>query len=273
MAATYAVVTGAGRGLGRALATQLASAGTVVAVCDVNLASAEETLELIRRAGGSGEAHSLDVTQPASWEALRDKLQAGWPALDWLVNNAGVVASGEIGTLPLTDARWMLETNLWGVICGCHTFVPWLKRNERGARVLNIASIAGLVGAPMMGGYCLTKAAVVSLSETLHAELRSAGVSVTVACPNFFSTGLLAAGRFSRPCEREEAERRAQKSRASADDVARTVLRAAHRRRLYVVTPLVARSWWWTKRLSPSLLAYRVARWYARWQREQGLGA
>ena len=255
-----AVVTGGGSGLGRALAVRLGRDGWHVAVCDIDLSAAEETAAAVARFGGTAQVESLDVTLPAQWRALHDRLRASWERIDLLVNNAGVTGAGEVGGYPLEDWRWVLDVNLFGVLHGCHTFVDWLAENPARPHVVNTASMAAMVSAPTMGAYNVSKAAVVSLSETLYAELRGRGVGVTVLCPGFVATNLLTAGRWSRADLRRRAEGFFAQSRLSADDVAEATVRAIQRRQLYVVLPLRGRVLWRLKRLMPQWFMDGVAR-------------
>jgi len=256
----HAVVSGAASGLGRALAVRLARDGWHVAVCDVDEAGSRETVALAEAAGGTAQAERLDVTVPEEWEALRERLRRQWERIDLLVNNAGVSGAGEVGRFPLADWRWILEVNLFGVIHGCHCFIDWLAENPRGGHIVNTASLAAVVSAPAMGGYNVSKAAVVSLSETLYAELRHRGVAVTVLCPGFVATNLLAAGRWHRPALEATARAYFAEARITADDVAEATVRAIRRRRLYAVLPLRGRILWWLKRLLPQAFMTGVAR-------------
>ena len=256
----HALITGAGSGLGRALAVRLARDGWHIAVCDVDEAGSRETVALVEQAGGTAQAERLDVTSPAEWESLRDRLRQQWERLDLLVNNAGVSGAGEVGRFPLEDWRWILDVNLFGVIHGCHYCVDWLADNPHGGHVVNTASMAAVASAPTMGGYNVSKAAVVSLSETLYAELLHRRVGVTVLCPGFVSTNLLVAGRWHRPALKARAEQCFETARITADDVAEATLRAIRRRQLYVVLPLRGRVFWRLKRLVPQWFMTRVAR-------------
>src|SRR5262245_29188940 len=102
------IITGAGSGLGRALSLRLARDGWYLALVDLKADRAEETLALVRAAGGDGRAEVCDVTQREAWSALRSRLEAAWPHLDLLVNNAGVAVAGEVGTVSLDDWQWVL---------------------------------------------------------------------------------------------------------------------------------------------------------------------
>ncbi|MFM8891436.1 MAG: SDR family NAD(P)-dependent oxidoreductase [Planctomycetia bacterium] len=255
-----AVVTGAGSGLGRALAVRLARDGWHVACCDIDETTASETVRLVEEAGGCGQAERLDVTRPEEWEILLDRLRGDWPRIDLLVNNAGVTGAGEVGRFALADWRWMFDVNLFGVVYGCHYFCEWLAENPARPHVVNVASMAAFASAPTMAGYNATKAAVVSLSETLYAELRHRGVGVTVLCPGFVATNLLVGGRWQRPQLQVRARSFFEASRLTADDVAEATVRAIRRRRLYAVVPLRGRVFWRLKRLLPQWFMTQVAR-------------
>ena len=256
----HAVITGAASGLGRALAVRLGHDGWHVAVCDVDEPRARETVSLVEQAGGTAQTERLDVTVPAEWEGLRDRLRQQWGRIDLVVNNAGVSGAGEVGRFPLDDWRWILDVNLFGVIHGCHFFVDWLAENPHGAHIVNTASMAAVASAPTMGGYNVSKAAVISLSETLYAELRHRGVGVTVLCPGFVSTNLLDAGRWHRPALKSRAQECFAEARITADDVAEATVRAIRRRQLYVVLPLRGRVFWRLKRLMPQWFMTAVAK-------------
>lgn len=255
----HAIVTGAASGLGRALSVELGQRGWHVALADVNDAGSQETLALMRAAGGDGQVEHLDVTQVEEWQALRGKLQASWPALDLLINNAGVGCSGNVGELPLEDWQWIININLNGAIYGCHTMVGWMKQNPCGAHIVNVASMAAVISAPGMAPYNVTKAAIVSLSETLSGELKPYNIAATAVLPAFFATNILKNGRFHKSNQWQVARTLMSHSRVSAEKVAKKVLRAVDRKQLYVFAPGVAGFFWWLKRMMPRSLLRFVA--------------
>jgi short-subunit dehydrogenase len=259
-----AVVTGAASGLGRAIALQLAREAWQVIVSDIDLAGAERVVAEIIADSGQARANRLDVASQADWEALRDELQESHRHLDLLVNNAGIGCAGEVGQFSLDDWHAVIDVNLCGAINGCHTMIDWLKDNPRGGHIVNVASIAAIASGPTMAAYNATKAAVLSLSETLYVELRPHNVGVTVACPGFFRTNILANGRFSSDAQRSAAEIYMRQATVSAEQVAAAVVRAVERRRLYVILPLRARIVWWLKRLAPQELLGIIAWHYGR---------
>jgi len=260
----YAIVTGAASGLGRALSIELARGGWHIALADLNDAGSQETLSLVRAAGGDGQVEHLDVTSIDQWRALVEKLQAAWPALDLLVNNAGVGVGGNVGELSLEDWRWIMDINLWGGIYGCHTTVDWMKQNPRGAHIVNIASMAAIVCAPGMAPYNVTKAGVVALTETLFGELKADNIGVTVVCPTFFQTNIINSGRFTAPGQRKMADALMAQSNLTADEVARRIVRAVERKQVYVLAPAMARFFWRLKRLMPRTFLKIISRGYKR---------
>jgi len=255
-----AIVTGAASGLGRAISLELARHGWHIALADVNEAGSEETLTLVRQAGGDGQVEKLDVTDADAWLALREKLKPVWPSLDLLVNNAGVGVAGQVGELPLDDWRWIININLYGAIYGCHTMIEWMKENPRGAHIVNIASMAAIASAPGMAPYNITKAGMLSFSETLWGELRPHNIGVTGVCPAFFPTNIINSTRFQTEEQRKLADRLMGTSRATADDVAKRIMRAIDRKQLYVFVPAVSSIFWRLKRLMPITVLKLIGR-------------
>jgi NAD(P)-dependent dehydrogenase (short-subunit alcohol dehydrogenase family) len=260
----YAIVTGAASGLGGAISVALARGGWHIALADLNDAGGQETLSLVRAAGGDGQVEHLDVTSVEQWRSLVGKLQAAWPGLDLLVNNAGVGVGGNVGQLSLDDWRWIMDINLWGGIYGCHTTVEWMKRNPRGAHIVNIASMAAIVCAPGMAPYNVTKAGMVALTETLYGELKSDNIGVTVVCPTFFQTNIITSGRFASRGQRKMADALMSHSRLTAEQVAAKIVRAVERKQVYVLAPAMARFFWRLKRLMPRTFLKIISRGYKR---------
>ncbi len=245
-----AVVTGAASGLGRALALALSEEGCMVGIADIDEAGAEKTLDLVERAGGRGEALRADVTDPRSIENMAERLEEAWGGVDLLINNAGIAVAGMVGEMPLEHWRRILDVNLLGVVHGCHEFIPRMKRRG-GGHIVNVASFAGIGNLAEMAAYNVTKAAVISLSETLRMELAPARIGVTVACPLFFKTGLIEGMPFTDDFQAEFARACFDFSRSSAEEVASLIVEAVKRNRLYVVPGLPAKAFWALKRISP----------------------
>jgi NAD(P)-dependent dehydrogenase (short-subunit alcohol dehydrogenase family) len=271
-----AVITGAASGLGRSLATTLAEEGWRIGIVDIDDAGAKETLELVKRAGGSGETFHADVSDPEEVTAFADHFFERWSGVDLLINNAGVAVAGIVGDIPLEDWDWIFGISFWGMLYGCHEFIPRMKAQGKG-HIVNVASAAGLISLMDMGPYNTAKAAVISLSETLRMELAPYNIGITVACPVFFKTNLLDDMRYTDEWEREWAQSTFDNARMTSDEVARRIISAAKKDRLYIIPQLSGRFLWLLKRLMPETyysvfrllnsagllkpLADRLARW------------
>jgi NAD(P)-dependent dehydrogenase (short-subunit alcohol dehydrogenase family) len=266
-----AVVTGGAGGLGRAFCLALAERGARVLVADIDIDGAEQTAGEVSQRGGSGHPIACDVSSPESVGSLVAAADKKLGGVDLLVNNAGVAVAGAVGDVTLRDWEWITGINYWGVIYGCHWFLPRLRAQGSG-HVLNVASAAGLLSAPEMGPYNMTKAAVVALSETMAGELAGSGVGVTVLCPTFFQTNIMKSSRRSALREDLEgvvAERMAA-SAIQADGVAGFALRACDRGDLYAV-PMSDGKWAWRmKRLAPERY-YRMMPRVLRTMRERAI--
>jgi NAD(P)-dependent dehydrogenase (short-subunit alcohol dehydrogenase family) len=249
----HAVVTGAGSGIGRAFALELAKRGGEVVCADINLATAQDTVDLISALGGRAFAVQCDVTVLASVENLATQAEALLAKpIDLVINNAGVGAGGQrIGDTPMDDWTWVMNVNLWGVVHGCHVFAPKLRAQGRGG-IINVASTASFAAAPLMGPYNATKAAVLALSETLSAEMAGTNITVTALCPTFVQTNITRDGRIAASSSKL-ADQLMKWTGISADRVAFTTLNALDRGQLYVLPQLDARMIWRMKRLMPSL--------------------
>lgn len=262
-----AFVTGAGSGLGRALCNLLAREGWTLGVQDIQEAAAEETLGQVRAAGGQGRAFAYDVARPEATEPAARTFLAEHGGIDLLFNNAGVAVGGAVTEVPLADWEWIVGVNLWGPVHGCRAFLPAMLE-ARSGHVINVASLAGLISAPRMGPYNVTKAGVVSLSETLRGELEGTGVGVSVICPSFFPTSIAKNAR-AKDAHRGMLQYLLERGELSAEEVARTVLQAVERGRFYVLPQWDARFYWTIKRLSPDLPT-RVAERIYRFLRKRG---
>lgn len=252
------VITGGASGLGRAFALVLAKRRARVLLGDLNLEGAEETARLVREAGGEAHAVRCDVTKADDLVMLADVADDLFGGTDLLINNAGVAATGAIGEVSLEDWDWILRINLWGVVHGCHAFVPRMKKVSKGA-IINVASSAGIASLPEMGPYNVSKAAVISLSETLFGETARHGISVSVLCPTFFQTNLLDTMRAADPKQRKTAQNAFKYALMNAEEVATASLKGLEKGELIVIPQVDGALLWRIKRAMPQAL-YGVLR-------------
>lgn len=192
-----AVVTGGGEGIGRGIAHALAEAGAHVAVADIDDDAASRVVAEIEATGARALAAHVDVADAGSLESLAAQVEAALGPADILVNNAGVMLEGSLVDPPLADWQWVLTVNLMGVIHGVRAFVPQMRARGDGGHVVNTGSMAGLAPrlASRLGIYSASKAAVVSYSEMLRAELAADGIGVSVLCPSTVRTRIWDADR------------------------------------------------------------------------------
>lgn len=242
-----AVITGAGSGFGRAVTYELVARGARVLCTDIDRDAVDETVREVKARGGEGHAMVVDVREASQIASMATRADELWGGTDVLVNNAGVAVTGAVGAIPLDDWKWQIDINLWGVIHGCHHFVPRMKIQKRGW-ILNVASIAGVVSAPTMGPYNVTKAGVIALSETLSTELAKDGVSVTALCPSFFRTNIHASARNHGVGQSSKTNKLVTEAKWGPEEIARIAVNGLERGQLYVMPQPDARAMWRAKR-------------------------
>ncbi|AGB21566.1 short-chain dehydrogenase of unknown substrate specificity [Mycobacterium sp. JS623] len=248
-----AVITGAGSGIGAAFAMELAHRGGRIVCSDIDEKAARTTAEAIIAHGGKALAINCDVTRIDDMHRLANDAHdwfGGPPTL--VINNAGVGAGGTtIGETSLDDWNWVLSINLWGPINGCHVFTPILRKAGYGG-IINVASAAAFGAAPGMAAYNVSKAGVLSLSETLAAELSGTGVNVTALCPTFVKTNIVESGRITAQST-QLADRLMRWVGFSPERVARMCLDTNDRGGLYCMPQPDARIGWGIKRFTPTV--------------------
>lgn len=255
------IITGAGSGFGRALALVFAEKGWRIGVSDINEERADETIGLVGKAGGTGEKYICDVTDPEQIEAMAAHYLDKWDGVDIMVNNAGVASAGYMEETPLDLWRWMLDVDLMSVIYGCRTFIPIMAEQGFG-HLINMASCAGIASFPEMSCYNVPKAAVISLSETLRMELAPKNIGVTVIAPTFFKTNLMDQFKSPRARQANMAGSFFEKSKVTAEDVARHAYTCAEKNKFYAVRQIDGKAVWFMKRLFPEIYLRVSARIY-----------
>ncbi|MBC7844744.1 MAG: SDR family oxidoreductase [Gemmatimonadaceae bacterium] len=202
MTGRIAVITGAGSGFGREFARMAASRGMRLALADINQAALDATVDELRATGVDVIGVHTDVSKAAAVQALADATMTAFGAVHLLFNNAGVASGGLVWESTDADWQWVMGANVWSVIHGVRIFTPLMLAHGEPAHIVNTASAAGLISAPNMGIYNVSKHAVVALSETLYQDLKlvRSKVGVSVLCPAFVPTGIAQSHR-NRPAE------------------------------------------------------------------------
>lgn len=230
-----ALITGAAGGIGRALATQLAQAGAVLWLVDVDAASLEQLATELRQITGEVRTSVVDLTQREQIASLADQINTQWQGLDLLINNAGVAYYGP--THQMTEVQWdrLLGINLLAPIHLTRLLLPALMSRE-GSHIANMCSVSGLVAGGRFNAYHTSKFGLVGFTESLRAEYGRTGLGVTAICPGPVQTNLY------RDCQTGRGNQAPEPPGwlcASPERVAKLTLRAIRwNRRMVLITPL-----------------------------------
>jgi 3-oxoacyl-[acyl-carrier protein] reductase len=184
-----ALVTGASRGLGKAIALALAAEGASVAAVARSEDALKDTIEAIRAAGGTAEPFALDVADSAAVDAAVEKITAKFGKIDILVNNAGVTRDGLLARMKSEDWDTVINTNLKGAF---HLTRPVgrIMVKQRSGRIINISSVIGLMGNAGQANYAASKAGLIGFSKSVAREFASRGITCNVVCPGFIETDM-----------------------------------------------------------------------------------
>lgn len=257
------MVTGAASGIGRATAKLLASRGCRVAVADVAEPGLDGLCAELRDAGRPFSRHVVDVADRVRMAAFADEVVAEHEEIHIVVNNAGVALGDTIEELRWEDFDWLVGVNFWGVVHGCRFFLPHLRRVDE-AHIVNVSSMFAFGGLPRQGPYCATKAAVRSLSETLHGELAGTRIGVTSVHPGGIRTNIVANARFGDAEGQSRAAEWFERRGRPPGDVAKRIVRAIERDQLRLVVCPEAHLFDWGKRLLPVTTQRIVRRLWSR---------
>jgi NAD(P)-dependent dehydrogenase (short-subunit alcohol dehydrogenase family) len=191
-----AALTGAGSGIGRALAVALAREGATVALADRDANGLAETQRLVTAAGGASTRHLLDVSDEAAVNAFARDVLAAHGHVDVLINNAGVSIFGTVAELSTDEIRWLMDVNFWGVVYGCKAFLAPLRARPE-ACIVNVSSVFGIWAPAGQSAYAASKFAVRGFTESLRAELSDTGVRVITVHPGGIKTAIARSSRVA----------------------------------------------------------------------------
>jgi NAD(P)-dependent dehydrogenase (short-subunit alcohol dehydrogenase family) len=253
-----AVITGAGSGMGRSLAQQLAQRGATVLISDYNEAALAETSKLIADSGGKYKAYKVDVGVKEEVYAFAEKVLAEYGFIDLLINNAGIaIGEATLTEVPLADFERLININMWGVIHHTRAFIEvLLKRPE--AAIVNTSSVFGLMGIPTQIPYCVSKYAVRGFTESLRLELNGTNVAVTCVHPGGIDTNIVRNGIHYNGKKEATVEQFKKLVMTSADKAASIIIRAIEKKSKRVMVGPDAKVIRFLTQLSPSTIDRQI---------------
>lgn len=247
------VLSGAGSGIGRALAQLLASKGCHLAICDINAEGLRATGEQVAREGLRVSQHVIDLADRQAVAALPEQVLAVHPGVDVLINNAGIAVGGTFEQVCEAHFDRVMAINFDSVVCMTRAFLPLLRKQPE-AQLVNVSSLFGLIAPPQQTAYCASKFAVRGFSNALRHELAGSNVGVTVVHPGGVSTGI-ARNALGAEVGQEERERRVRQMekmlRLPPEKAAEIIVAGIERRQARVLVGNDARFLSWLERLMP----------------------
>jgi NAD(P)-dependent dehydrogenase (short-subunit alcohol dehydrogenase family) len=247
------VITGAGSGIGRALAQQFAAKGARLALSDINARGLEETLGSLP-ARTEARGYSLDVSQRQAVFAHAGDVKNDFGTAHIVVNNAGTTIIGTIEHMTVDEIEWQLGINLWGVIYGTKAFLPMMLAQREGC-IVNISSVFGLLGFPAQGAYNISKFGVRGLTECLWSELDGTGVRAVCVHPGGIRTNIEKGGRRCAAAGDEEARFSGLADKlllTPPEDCAAAIISGVERGKKRIVTGHLSRTMYWLGRYLPN---------------------
>ena len=250
------VITGAGSGIGRAVANLFAAHGANLALADKNEKRLREVQSKTGARGVQVMAEMVDVSDRQQVKALSDSVLEKFGRVDVLVNNAGIGWAGPCHVFPMEDFEQVMAVNFWGVVYGIDSFLPAMKRQGSG-HIVNVSSSAGLNGIAPLGAYSASKHAVAGYSEVLRAELSRFNIGVTAICPGIINTSIVRDGKATMTADMRVSQDQMvdfyRKWGWPPERVARAIMRAVEKNR--GVVPVGPEAWlfWYMKRTSQRL--------------------
>ncbi len=252
-----AVVTGAGSGIGRALAVQLAKAGARLALSDINRTTLDETLGLLpksrRKSSLRVRGYTLDVASAEAVFAHADEVRRDFGTAHFVFNNAGATIVGTVEHTSIEEYEWQLGINMWGVLYGTKAFLPLMLKQREGC-IVNISSVFGMIGYPTQSAYNMSKFAVRGLTECLWSELEGTGVRAVCVHPGGIRTNIDKTARRCKAASSEEAsfDGLVEKMLVTPpEDCAADILEGLRRGDQRIITGSKSSTIFWMSRLMP----------------------
>ncbi len=260
------VITGAGSGIGRALAIQFAQAGARLAISDINESGLAETLRLLpSQAPERVRSYRLDATSWEGFVAHAEEVKRDFGTAHVIINNAGATVVGTVAHTSIEEFRWQLDINMYGVLYGTKAFMPMMLAQREGW-IVNISSIFGMLSFPTQSAYNMSKFAVRGLTECLWQELEGTGVKAICVHPGGIKTNIEKAGRRVKLADKEEdnfADQAAQMLRTPPEECAADIIRGMRQGQRRIMTGYMSTTVFWLTRLLPNRYP-ALLNWFAR---------
>lgn len=249
-----AVITGAGSGIGQAIAFSLARRGCQLALADINSQTLAQTVEQVKILGVSVTGYPLDVTDRQAVAALPDRVLADHGRVDLLINNAGIAAGGTFERMSEQDFDLVMEVNFHAVVRLTRAFMPYLRQSNK-ARIVNLSSLYGLVSPPEQSAYSASKFAVRGFSNALRHELEGSGVGVTVVHPGGVATAIALNALVQADATSEEITQKqafyARQLRMPPQQAGEIIVKGIEKRKARIIVGTDAKVVAWLERLMP----------------------
>jgi len=264
-----AIITGAGSGIGRGLAEELALRGAYVVISDVNVERIEKTAEGIRKAGGKVSMSRVDVSDYDAVRKMVDDTVAAHGRIDYIFNNAGISAVGPAKDFTIDEWRNVINIDLYGVVHGVAVAYPIMVEQGFG-HIINTASIEGLVPFPSTASYVTSKYGVVGLSNVLRIEGAEYGIKVSVVCPGYVKTAIFTDYKAINFDRQKMLEEQKNWKGVTSEECAKRILCGVEHNRAFIVVTFFAKFLWVLNRISPNLVIWIMKREYRK-QKEKGI--
>ncbi len=249
-----AVVTGAGSGIGRALALKLASEGCHLAISDVKEDTLAETMNMLSSSGVKVLDTVLDVSDKKAMQKYPEKVIDFFGKVNLVINNAGVGLSATVEEESIEDIEWMMSINFWGVVYGTKFFLPHLRKVDE-AHIANVSSVFGMIGVPTQSAYNAAKFAVRGFTESLKYELKDTSIGVSCIHPGGIRTNIAASARYKTQWQGQSHSQAAQQfqqiARTTPDEAAEVIMKGIRKKDDRILIGLDAHLIDWVQRALP----------------------
>ena len=250
-----AIVTGAGSGIGKGLAEELARRGAHIVISDISQERIQSVAAEIVQSGGKATASALDVSKYEAVKKIIDDTVAAHGRIDYIFNNAGIAVGGPAKDFSIDDWRKVIDINLYGVVHGASVAFPIMVKQGFG-HIINTASIEGLVPMPGTSSYVASKYGVVGLSNALRIEGADLGVRVSVVCPAYIKTAIFNDAKMIKVDREKLMKSMPDWAGITPEECAKVILRGVERNRAFIVVTAIAKILWRLHRMSPGLVMW-----------------